>query len=433
MPSSIPPIDILSPAWIHDPTAMIDRMHAESPVVYDERVQGWLVGGYREIKALEKEPRLSAQRQGYVSALLPEPLRARMQTLEDWYGGWMVMRDHGDHLRLRRLAAHAFQPRALKQLEARIDVIVLDILENAARAGRIEILSELAYPLPSRVICEMVGIPPQDLPRFTRWVRGMNALLGATLTTVEGIEEVGGLRREMREYFTDLIEERRRHPRPGEILTSLVEARDANDALSRDEVIDLVALIMSGAYETTAHLIANSIYLLLTHPEQWERVCADPTLVSAWVEETLRLEPSVALNTRAVAETFDFQGCLFERGQMVYFLSLVANRDPSHFPDPHRFDVFRGNSGDHVAFGFGAHFCIGAPLARMEATSVLRAVSRHARRLELLEPEGLHRVASMVTRGFTSLAVAMGPRRSRSRMAGPGGREEIGMFDNEIL
>lgn len=407
MSQAPPPIDILSPGFVTDPGPMIDRMLAEAPVAFDGRVQGWLVGGYGAFKDLEREPRLSSQRQGYVSALLPEPLRERIRGLEDWYGGWMVMRDGADHLRLRRLAAPAFQPLHLKRLEARIEAIVDELLAPGLARGEIEVISELAYPLPSIVICELVGMPRSDMGLFTRWVQGMNALLAATLSSAEAIDRVGESRREMHGYFSALIAERRRAPLEGELLSQLVAGAEAGDALTEDEVIDLVALIMSGAYETTANLIGNGLYLLLSDPGQLAAVQADPSLVAAWVEETLRLEPSVALNTRAVVEGFDYRGQRFDAGQMVYFLAIAANRDGAKFPDPHRFDVARPNCGEHVTFGFGPHFCIGAPLARMEARCAFRALLRQAPGARLAEQE-IRRVPNMVVRGFERISVLTG-------------------------
>lgn len=402
---SILPLDILSPDFINEPSEMIDRMHAEAPVFYDERVQGWIVGGHRDVKNLGRESRLSAQRQGYVSALLPEELRERIRTLEEWYGGWMIMRDGADHSRLRRLAVHAFQPRALQRLATRIDELVAKLLESALAKGEFDVLSELAYPLPSRVICEMVGIPRNDLALFTKWVKGMNALLAATLASKEAIDGVAESRREMHEYFSELIVDRRRAPREGELLTDLVQAGGADSSLTADEVINLVALIMSGAYDTTANLIANGVYLLTTHPTQMKAARANPSLQNGIVEEVLRCEPSVAINTRAVAETFDYGDHCFEQGQIVYFINLAANRDPKKFADPHRFDITRTNSSHHVTFGFGSHFCIGALLARMEARAVFRALLTRAPNLQLLQQD-LRRVPNMVVRGFEQLKVS---------------------------
>ncbi len=252
----------------------------------------------------------------------------------------------------------------------------------------------------------MVGKPREDMALITRWVQGMNALLAATLDSAEAIDRVAESRREMREYFSGLIAQRRQAPREGEVLSQLVLAADAGDALSEDEIIDLVALIMSGAYDTTANLIGNAVYLLLAHPDQLAAVQADPSLVPAWVEEALRFEPSVAVNTRAVVRPFEYAGHRFEPGQMIYFLAIAANRDAATFADPHRFDVRRTNADEHVTFGFGPHFCIGAPLARLEARCALRALVVGFPALRLSEPE-VRRVPNFVVRGFQSLQVAL--------------------------
>lgn len=406
MPDSPPPIDLLSPDFVQDPAEMIDRMHAEAPVVFDERLQGWLVGGYRDVAALGSDPRLSSQRAAYVQALTPPSLHDQVAPLVAWYSQWMVMRDGADHRRLRRLAAHAFQPRYLEGLRARIDATVDRIVSTALARGSMDAVQELAFPLPRIVICEMVGIPEQDMGLFSEWTPTINLLLGAGLTSPELVESVATSRAAMNEYFAAQIEDRRRSPRDGEVLTTLVRAMEEGDSLTEGEVIDLIAFIMAGAYDTTAYLISNGLLLLLRHPEQLAAVRADPSLVDGWVEETLRLEPSISLNTRAVAEAFEYRGHRFEPGQMIYFLAIAANRDPEHFPDPHRFDIRRDNSRDHVAFGFGPHFCIGASLARLEARRVLHCFIERTQRLELPEQE-IRRVPSMIVRGLESLRVEL--------------------------
>lgn len=406
MDTTPPILDLLSPRFIDDPVAMIDRMHAEAPVQFDPRLYGWLVGGYADCKALEREPRLTSARAGYVRALTPPELQERVTPLVDWYAQWMVMRDGADHRRLRRLAANAFQPKQLARLEARIDEVIDGLVGAALERGELEVLSELAYPLPRIVICEMLGIPEQDTERFEQWTPTINLMLAGALSSEDVIERVASARAEMHEYFTRLIAQRREAPRDGEVLTSLVQALEGDDSLTEDEVIDLVAFIMSGAYDTTAHLIANGLCLLLRHPEQLAAVRADPTKIDGWIEETLRCEPSLSINTRAVAEAFEYEGHHFEAGQMVYFVPLAANRDPSKFPEPHRFDVDRSNASEHTSFGFGGHFCIGAPLARLEARHTFRALLQRAEVLRLPEQE-LQRIPNMVVRGLQSLRVEL--------------------------
>lgn len=371
---------------------MIERMLAEQPIAFDPRIHGWLIGRYADVKALERESRLSSQRQAYVSALLPPDLREHIQPLVDWYARWMVMLDGGDHRRIRRLAAYAFQPRNLDKLAGRIDDILDTLLDRvlataAAGGGEMEVKRDLAYPLPRQVICEMVGIPQTDVELFATWADDLSALLAANLTTREAIDHALDSQRAITKYFTRLIAERRASPREDEILTSLVQATEADDSLTDAEIIDLVAFVMTGAYETTTQLITNGLYHLLRHPEQLAAVRADRSLVTGLVEETLRYEPSLTLNTRAVAEPFTYNGHDFAPGQTVYFMVIAANRDPERFADPNKFDIMRANSKDHIAFGFGPHFCIGAQLARMEARQAFAKLVERLPDMRLAEQE----------------------------------------------
>jgi cytochrome P450 len=190
----------------------------------------------------------------------------------------------------------------------------------------------------------------------------------------------------MKVYFDALLAERRKNPVPGEVLSNLVIAAEQHDQLTADEVINLVAFIMTGGYETTTRLLTSGMLLLLGDAEQVARVRTDPSLISGWIEETLRCEPSIGINTRSITAPFTYQGHELQPGQMIYFLITAANRDPEQFPDPHRFDVTRTDNR-HFSFGFGAHFCLGAALARLETQIAFRKLLERLPRLHLPEQE----------------------------------------------
>jgi cytochrome P450 len=400
------PFDMLSPDFVQDPVPMIARMHAEAPIFFDPRVNGWMVGSHRVTKALEREPRLSAGRAGYVSALTPQQLQERVAPLVAWYAEWIAMRDGNDHRRLRQLAAHAFTPRNVEHLRERVIAVAEPILDAALARGELEVLGELAFPVPRTIICEMLGIPESDVDLFSRWTPSVTNLLSASLHTDEVVDDVFATRTQIHDYFVALIEARRRAPREGEILTSLVQAIEGSDSLTVDEIIDLAVFIMTGGYDTSTHLIDSGLKLLLEHPEQLAAVQADPSKIDGWIEETLRCDPQIAINTRLVTEGFEHEGHRLEPGQMVYLLTLASNRDPEHFADPNRFDIERKNAREHTTFGFGVHHCLGAPLARMEARAVFQTIFEKARELRLPE-QSFERVPTVLLRGWKSLRVEL--------------------------
>lgn len=366
---STPVLDIFHPDFASDPAPMIDRMLREQPIAFDPRLGGWLIGRHRDLMALHADPRLTSLRIDYVTAGLGPELRAAIEPLVAWYGRWIVMKDPPEHTRLRRLAAHAFQPRNLERLRGRIEQVTDQLIDEVMDAGEMEAVGHLAYPLPRAVISDMVGVPWEDRDRLLRWIDDFVALLAASLRTEDAIARAMRSYDDMRAYMLELIDQRRREPIEGEILSDLVAASDHDDRLTIDEVVDLVAFILTGGYETTAHLIASGLHLLLTHPEQLARVRREPALLAGAIEEALRLEPSITFNTRAVVAPIEHDGHRFEPGQLLYLVAIAANRDPERFPDPHRFDIGREKIG-HTSFGFGAHYCLGAALARLEARVV---------------------------------------------------------------
>ncbi len=380
------PLDLLSPEYVHDPRPMIDRMLAEAPIFFDPRLHGWMVGRYRDVQALQAHPNLTASRAGYVCAALPPELQAQMKPLVDWYSQWIVMMDAPEHTRLRRLGGQAFRPKELTKLGARIEELTDQLIDGVIDRGEMEFVSAFAMPLPQTIIGEMVGIPKQDNERFLVWITDLTALLSAGLNTAEGIAHALESYEQMKVYFDALLAERRKNPVPGEVLSNLVIAAEQHDQLTADEVINLVAFIMTGGYETTTRLLTSGMLLLLGDAEQVARVRTDPSLISGWVEETLRCEPSIGINTRSITAPFTYQGHELQPGQMIYFLITAANRDPEQFPDPHRFDVTRTDNR-HFSFGFGAHFCLGAALARLETQIAFRKLLERLPRLHLPEQE----------------------------------------------
>lgn len=400
---SLPVLDLLHPEFVRDPYPMVDRMLREQPIAFDPRLGGWIIGRYHDMMELTRDPRLSNRRVGFVTAALSDELRAEVAPLVAWYEQWLIMADPPRHTRLRGLAAHAFQPRNLARLEGVIEGLVDELLDAVMAAGEMEVKRDLAEPLPQMVISRMVGVPESDRPRFVKWSQDLLELLTSGKPSAGAIAEARTSYGELTAYFADLVARRREQPVEGEILSELIAASEGGERLTAEEVTVLAANLMAGGFETTTHLITNAVLCLLRHPDQLELLRRDPELIPGAVEEVLRFEPSIAVNSRVVAEPFEYEGRRFEAGQMVYLVSCAANRDPARFPEPDRFDVRRPDN-KHVTFGFGIHFCLGAPLARMEAQIALRRVLARMPGLWLPE-QPIERMPNMAMRPLAKLVV----------------------------
>jgi cytochrome P450 len=402
--SSIPVLDVLHPDFVANPIPMIDRMLREQPIAFDPRLGGWLIGSYSDTMALHRDPRLHSNRVGYITAALSPELRAQIMPLSDWYEQWLPMKDPPEHTRLRRLAAPAFQPRNLTRLERRVEEVVDRLLDRVMAAGEMEVAREFAFPVPRTIIGAMIGIPDEDLEQLMPWTHDIIALVGGQLNTAEAIARAQRSYDEMTAYLRGLIEERRRRPVEGEILSSLVIACDAEDRLSMDELVTMMSLITVAGYETTAQLITNGTLLLLQNPEQLALLRANPGLAPNAVEEMLRCEPSPSFNTRTVREPFEYQGHRFEAGQILYFVTVATNRDPARFPDPHRFDIARPDANANLTFGFGIHHCLGAALGRMEARIAFQRLVTHLPGMYLPE-QPIVRHPSLAMRALERLVI----------------------------
>ncbi len=328
-----------------------------------------------------------------------------------------LLRDPPDHTRLRRLVSKAFTPRVVEGLRMRIRQLVDEALDAVANRGRIDVVSEFAYPVPVAVISELLGVPTEDHETFQGWSRDLTRLLDPDIRLLEAPDDEERRRRAgtmalFREYFLDLIE--RRRSRPGDdLLSQLVAAEEEGDQLTEEELVATCVLLLVAGHETTVNLIANGILALLMNPEQRDLLRERPELARGAVEEALRFDPPVQVTGRIALEPLDIGGAPIPQGGIGMLLLAAANRDPAAFPDPdpERFDITR-DAGHHLAFGMGPHFCLGAPLARLEGQIALSAFVRRVRD-PLLADEPLRYKEHFTLRGLAELPVefsAIGPR-----------------------
>lgn len=317
----------------------------------------------------------------------------------------MLFRDPPDHTRLRGLVSRAFTPRVVEGLRPRIQQIVDGLLDRVRDAGRMEVISDLAYPLPVTVISEMLGVPEGDRERIRQWSADIARSLDAIgLPTDPAIVDRGRTaRRAIGDYFRSLLPERKKRPR-GDLLSLLIEAEEQGDKLSEGELLATCVLLYIAGHETTVNLIGNGLLALLRHPAELERLRGDASLTQSAVEELLRYDGPVQRTARITNADVEISGHKIPKGAMVVAVIGAANRDPAHFPDPDRLDVSRPDNR-HIAFGFGIHFCLGAPLARLEGQITLETLLRRLPRLVLAieRPEWRD---SQVLRGLKALPVS---------------------------
>ncbi|MCV7422472.1 cytochrome P450 [Mycobacterium yunnanensis] len=286
--------------------------------------------------------------------------------------------DPPDHTRLRRLAQQAFAPKRVKALEADVVTMVDDLLDRAVDAGSLDAVADLAYPLPVAVICRMLGVPIADEPLFSRasalLAKGLDPFITFTGELPVDFAERMEAGHWLRAYIADLVEERRSAPRE-DLISALIAAEEDGDQLTSDEIVATCNLLLIAGHETTVNLIANAILAMQRHPRHWAALAEDPDRAATIIEETLRHDPPVQLAGRTAGEDMTIGSTSVPKGDTMMVLLAAGQRDPAAFDRPDDFDPDRDNLR-HLAFGHGVHFCLGAPLARLEARVALSAVTR---------------------------------------------------------
>jgi cytochrome P450 len=315
--------------------------------------------------------------------------------------------DPPDHTRLRKLVSKAFSPKVVRALESDIAGLVDGLLDKVAAAGRMEVIADLAYPLPVAVICRLLGVPIEDEAQFS-WAsallaQGLDPFIAFT-GQPQGVEERMKAGLWLRGYLRDLLRQRRADP--GEdLMSGLIAVEEAGDQLTEEEIVATCNLLLIAGHETTVNLIANGVLAMLRHPEHWSALSQDADRASAIVEETLRWDPPVQLVGRIAGEDMSIGEARIPKGDSMMLLLAAAHRDPAVTERPDEFDPTR-NSIRHLAFGLGPHFCLGAPLARLEAGVALSAVTRRFPDARFIPDPPVYK-PNVTLRGMVSLDVAV--------------------------
>lgn len=365
-------VQMLDPAHRADPYPLYGRIREQGPMHVPENNLA-VFSSYTDCDAILRHPSAASDRMKSTAALRLAAEGADMRPLGP--PGFLFL-DPPDHTRLRRLVSKAFVPKVVKALEPDITTLV-DSLLGEAGGGTFEAISGLAYPLPVAVICRLLGVPLEDEPKFSAasalLAQSLDPFLTVTGSAGTGFEERMEAGRWLRGYLRELVERRRRDP-GDDLMSGLVQVEESGDQLTEDEIIATCNLLLVAGHETTVNLIANAMLALLRDPPQWAALAADPGRSAAVIEETLRYDPPVQLIGRIAAEDMTIGNFTIPQGDNIMLLTAAAHRDPEAVERPDEFDPDRATIR-HLGFGKGPHFCIGAPLARLEATVALRAIT----------------------------------------------------------
>ncbi len=373
---------LLKPDFFADPYPVYRQLREQDPVHWCDAWNCWVLTRYDDVVATMRNPKLSNRRIPSYLEQLSGKVGEEVRPLVDHISSWLGFSDPPQHTRLRKLIAPAFTNRVTQSLRPRIQKLVDSLIDSVETAGRMDIVHDFAYPLPVTVISELIGVPGADRDRFLDWSEDVVAFLGtgrarsgATLRAQQSLLE-------MADYFRPLVARRQRSP--GEDLLSDLVSGEDGDRLNPQEVLGMCTSLLIAGHQTTTHLLGNSVLALLRNPEQLERLRSQPSLIAGAVEELLRFEGPVQRNWRLATEDLEIRRRRIGKGQLILQMLAAANRDPAQFPnpDPEQLEITR-HPNRHVAFGYGMHFCLGAPLARLEAQVALNTLLQRLPRLSL--------------------------------------------------
>ena len=391
------------PEVIADPFPVFQELREQAPLYRSSVLGGWVLTRYDDVKTAISDRRFSADRMRPFFAQLPIHEQVAYSTLRDSISHWAVFHDPPEHSRLRGLMNKAFTARAIERLEPRIRVLIDRLLDRVVDQGEMDLIADLAYPLPASVILDMLGLPCDDLDRIKVWSDELALFVGSSVNTPDKYQRATDSITAMNDYFRKAIQRRRRNP-GDDLLTALLGAQEQGELLSDDEVLATCVLLVFAGHETTTNLIGNGILALLRHPEELLRLRADPRLMSLAVEELLRFDGPAAAVVRIATDEIPLHGQTILPGERVFAMLNAANRDPRQFQNPETLDIGR-QENRHLAFGQGIHFCIGAPLARMEARLAITAILQRCSNISLSSTP-LNWSSSLVLRGVRSLPVS---------------------------
>lgn len=398
--------------YLTNPYPLYAKLRRKDPFHRSRLFDGWVLTSYEDIAAVLKDARFSAddRNRSDFNVQRENMVRSGVAEADEEQNVSMLRMDPPDHTRLRSLVNKAFTPRAVEALRPRAEAIVGEHLDAAEARGSMDVIRDLAYPLPVIMIAEMLGVPAEDREKFKHWSDEAVLQLGFT-TDTEGLKRARAAGEELQAYFEAIAEERRREPK-GDLISALLAAEQEGDKLTMQELLITCQLLLVAGNETTTNLIGNGLLALLKHRDQFEDFRDNPKITETAIEELLRFDSPVQGTSRIPLVDMEFRGHTLTRGQQVMLMIGAANRDPDQFEAADQLNL-RRKDNRHLSFSQGIHYCLGAPLARLEGAIALRALVErfpHMRLTSEREDWG----HNFILRGLRSLPVDLGVPARRS-------------------
>ena len=397
--------DPAAPEVRRNPFPVYSQLQDDDPVHWSESLRSWVLTRYDDVRQVAMSDVMSPDRLRPFYAQLKGERREILAEVMRYLSLWMVFRDPPEHTRLRRLVSTAFTPRSIEALAEPVGRIVDQLLDALPKNQSVDWAQQVAMPLPAYVILDLLGIPHQSYADLKAWSDDLRAFVGSSRADPDRYNRARHGATQLAGFFREVIAARR--AAPGEDFVSrMITARDEQGSLSEDELVATCMLVLFAGHETTTHLLGNSANALLDHPDQLQRLRDNPALINPAVEEFLRYDgPSNAI-TRVVSADHEIGGKLLRSGDRVFAMVNAANRDPRRFDDPQGLDIAR-QPNRHLTFGFGLHFCLGAPLARLEAQLCFAGLIQRFGKIERAAGE-TEWIDSLAMRGLSRLPVQLG-------------------------
>ena len=396
---------LTSHEFAQNPYPTYHLLRREAPIYWSDLWGCWILTRYRDIvSTLQNPKRFSSVGRLTAAMELPQDVREQVRPLVRHYSQGLINVDPPDHTRLRQLVHKAFLPGTVGAMAGYVEGIVERLIEEVQPRGKMDIIRDFAYPLPVTVIARLMGVPLADHGKLKRWSGKIVEFMATPKPAPEVLMSSQDALLALQDYFRSTFRRRRVELRD-DLISALVAAEEAGERLTEEELISTCVTLLIGGHETTTYLISSGVLALIQHPEQLRKLRANPDGARMAVEEMLRYEGPFQRNRRLATEAVELDGHLIQKGQLLVQMLGAANRDPAVFPNPDSFDIER-HPNRHVSFGHGPHFCVGAPLARLEAPIAINALLRRLPNLELATDELAWK--NTVFRGLERLPVTFG-------------------------